>query len=76
VVGTSEGLAGLGIQDGVQARVADRPERFADAVVDVLRRDDLADGLGRAGRAHVERHFGWESVGARFLEVVRQVLAK
>jgi glycosyltransferase involved in cell wall biosynthesis len=75
VVGTMVGLEGLGIADGVQALVADTPEPFAAAVVRTLRDDELVRSLGDAGRAHVERHFGWDRVGERFVEMVSALIA-
>ncbi len=74
VVGTTHGLAGIGVRDGVEALVADEPEEFAAAVVKAFRQDDLAAALGRAGRAHVEQHFDWESIGRRFVGVISDVL--
>lgn len=74
LVGTTAGLAGLGIEDGVQARVADDPETFAGALVELLRRDDLATAVGAAGRSHVEARFGWERVGERFVGTVLKLI--
>jgi glycosyltransferase involved in cell wall biosynthesis len=66
LVGTSTGLAGLGIVDGVHALVRDDPEDFAAAVLDVLADDELARRLAREGRALAEQ-FDWSIVGAAFL---------
>jgi glycosyltransferase involved in cell wall biosynthesis len=76
VIGTSVGLAGVGIEDGVQARVVDDAEAFAEAVAGVLRSDELAGRLGQAGRRHVETHFGWDRIGRRFVDTVREVLER
>jgi glycosyltransferase involved in cell wall biosynthesis len=76
VVGTSEGLAGLGIRDGVQARVADEPAEFAAAVAETLRRDDLAAALGTAGRRHVEQQFGWDAIGEQFVSTVADLVER
>lgn len=75
VVGTTTGLSGLGITDGVHARIADEPAAMADALVDVLRRDALADSLARAGRAHVEQHFDWTRIGAQLVELATELMA-
>lgn len=74
VIGTSVGMGGLGIVDGVQARIADEPEKFAAAVAEALRQDELAGSLARNGRSHVESSFGWERVGAQFVTTVAEVL--
>jgi len=74
VVGTTLGLEGIGIVDGVTARVADDPDAFAAAVVGTLQRDDLAQSLGAAGRLHVENRFGWEQIGDSFVAMVSELL--
>ncbi|CAN5519615.1 glycosyltransferase [soil metagenome] len=71
VVGTTIGLAGLGLADGEEARLADDPQSFAAAVVALLRDDAAAERLRLAGRAVVEARFAWERIGrdlARQLE--------
>jgi glycosyltransferase involved in cell wall biosynthesis len=73
VVGTSIGLEGIGIVDGVHALVADDASAFAQAVVRALRDDDLARSLSRAGREHVEEQFGWDRIGARFVATVAEL---
>lgn len=74
VVGTTTGLSGLGITDGVHARIADDPAAMADALGEVLRRDALADSLARAGRAHVEHRFDWTRIGAQLVELATQAM--
>lgn len=70
VVGTSVGLEGLDVQDGVQARVADGADALATAVVDLL--TDPAAAAELAGRAHdwVREHHDWQRIGRRFAEDV------
>ena len=74
VVGTQIGLEGIGIQDQVHACVADGAGPFAAGVIELLKRDSHAEALARAGRDHVERHFGWDRVGAKLVEVVSALL--
>ncbi|MFL5823905.1 MAG: glycosyltransferase family 4 protein [Solirubrobacteraceae bacterium] len=74
VVGTSVGLEGLGIVDGVQGRVADDPQSLAEALIEILQRRDLAAELGRAGRRHVEAHFDWNRIGDQLVELVGRLL--
>ncbi|MFN2538851.1 MAG: glycosyltransferase, partial [Mycobacteriales bacterium] len=66
VVGTAIGLEGLNIRDGREAIVADDPESFANAVVALLRDDDLAQRLVAAGRAFVEENHDWARIGDVF----------
>jgi glycosyltransferase involved in cell wall biosynthesis len=74
VVGTAVGLDGIGLQDGTHGRVADEPGPFADAVLTLLQRDDVAERLGATAREHVRGQFGWERIGARFVELVSELL--
>lgn len=74
VAGTSVGLEGIGARDGENALVADEPGQLARAVIELLRRDELADALARAGRTHVERQFGWEQIAQRFLTACEELL--
>ena len=74
VVGTTVGLAGLGIVDGRQAFVADAPEAFAAAVARTLRSDNVAREMGAAGRQHVEDRFGWDRIGEQFVATISGVV--
>lgn len=71
LVGTTVGLAGLDLTD--QAVVADHPAGLAAALVRVLRDDTEAQRLAAAGRAHVERSFGWDTLGRQLLAQVEAV---
>lgn len=60
VVGTTSATQGV---DGVHGRdylVADEPETFAAALVQLLNEPARARELGTAGRAFVERQYDWE----------------
>jgi glycosyltransferase involved in cell wall biosynthesis len=70
VVGTTIGLEGLGIVDGAHALVADAPDLFAAAVVQVLDDDDVARRLAAAGRALVEERFDWDHIGVAYAEAL------
>lgn len=71
VVGTSIGLAGLGLEraDG-PARIVDDAAGFAAAVVTLLEDPDAAAALGAAGRRHVEEHFGWGPIAAAMVRAL------
>lgn len=71
VVGTSVGLAGLGLEG--QAAVADGPAELAHAVVTLLRDPVRAHALAAAGREHVERTFGWDSVAQLLVSHLEEV---
>jgi glycosyltransferase involved in cell wall biosynthesis len=59
VVGTTIGLEGLRITDGVHACVTDEPRAMADAIVRALTSDEHALALAEGGRRHVEALFSW-----------------
>jgi glycosyltransferase involved in cell wall biosynthesis len=70
VVGTSIGLEGLGLVDGLQARLTDDPVAMADAVTELLTCDAHADALAAAGRRHVEENFRWDVLATRFADAL------
>lgn len=70
IVGTTIGLAGLGLHDGRHALVADEPGAFADAVVRLLEDDVLAGRLASEGRRVVDERFDWKRITGRFVDVV------
>ena len=70
LVGTSLGLEGLGIEDGVHALVADDPARMADAICRLITDDAMARAMTSRARALVEGRFGWERVGEEFARVI------
>jgi glycosyltransferase involved in cell wall biosynthesis len=65
VVGTTIGLEGLGLVDGVHARVADDADAMAQAVSDLLTSDSTAAALATAARCHAEANFRWDAVSSR-----------
>ncbi|MDQ6796971.1 MAG: glycosyltransferase [Actinomycetota bacterium] len=70
VVGTSVGLAGLGVEDGRHALVADDAEGFAAAVVRLVGDDAGARRLAGEARRLIEDHYDWGGIGERFADVV------
>ena len=75
VVSTGVGAEGLTVQNGENIRLADAPEQFADAILQLL--NDPGERLRMSQNALdlVSRDFSWESVAKRFeaiLETSRQ----
>jgi glycosyltransferase involved in cell wall biosynthesis len=62
VVATSLGSEGLFVTDGINILIRDDPGQFADAVLQVLSDDDLADALRLSGRRLVEERYDWELI--------------
>lgn len=70
VVGTTVGLEGLGLEDGVQARIADDAASFADALVRMLKDDEAAMAVMLTARQHVVDKFDWSVIGERFADAI------
>ncbi len=71
VVTTTLGGEGLGIEEGVQALVADDPGGFAHHCATLLERDEPCDRLRQAGRTHFLAHFEASRVRAQVLDVLQ-----
>lgn len=76
VVGTTVGLAGLGLQPAVQAEVVDDPRQMAAAVVRLLTDDSAAHAMAAAARRHVEAHFDWRSISVAFSHTMLQLATR
>lgn len=75
IVSTRIGAEGIGLQDGVDALLADTPEEFAAAVCRLLDDAQLRQQLGAAARASAEARFGWDAIGDTLLSVYSELLA-
>lgn len=76
VVATTLGVEGLGARDGVDLRVADTPEAFADAVVSLLDDPDEARRLADGRHRRVCEAFAWDEVAAGAAGLVRSAAAR
>ena len=74
VVGTTIGLDGLAIDDGVHALVADDAATFAERVVDLIGDDALAQRVAAAGAEHARLRFAWDSIGRQFVDMLLALL--
>jgi polysaccharide biosynthesis protein PslH len=73
VVSTSVGAEGLPVSDGADIILADDPERFATAVVTLVRNQGERHRIGRAARRVAERH-DWNTAAACFSEICAAVV--
>ena len=71
VVSTSVGCEGLVTECRGNILIADSPEAFSRAVVEVLTNAELRRRLEAEGRRTAVRHYDWEAVG-QFLRGVRR----
>lgn len=65
IVASPQLAAGLNVSDGRELLVRDAPQRFAAAIVDLLRDASLRERLGSAARARFVRDFSLSSVEAK-----------
>ncbi|HVX68586.1 MAG TPA: glycosyltransferase [Mycobacteriales bacterium] len=75
LVGTSTGLAGLGLVAGKDALIHDDVDGLSAAIVAVLEDDDLAEGLSTRG-PEVARRFSWGTVGEGLYDVVMSTVGR
>jgi sugar transferase (PEP-CTERM/EpsH1 system associated) len=62
VVSTSVGAEGLAVRDREHLRIADSPEAFADAVLELIENPEQARQIGENGRALVQQRYDWSHV--------------
>lgn len=62
IVSTSNGVAGLGLTEGVHALVSDSDKGMAKLAVELLRDPKFANKVGRAGQKFVKNHYDWKSI--------------
>ena len=75
IVSTSIGAEGLPVVDGQEIVLADTPESFAEAVVRLLHRHDLATEIGKRAAARVRAEFGWDAVAESFAAICERAIS-
>lgn len=75
VVSTTVGAEGLPLTPGQHLLLADDPQRFANAVLSLLRDPGQRGALGAAGRRLVEERFSWPMVAEAFEARLADALA-
>jgi sugar transferase (PEP-CTERM/EpsH1 system associated) len=76
IVSTSVGAEGLPLRNGVELLIADTAEAFADAVIRVLKDEDLAQALGRRAATTVRQKYSWAVAATTFAEVCERTVAR
>ena len=69
IVSTTVGAEGLPVVHGEELLIADTPDTFAAAVVDLLMNASLARKLGQHAGRVVREKFGWSVAAKRFAEI-------
>lgn len=75
VVATSKACQALSVVDGEHVLIADQQEDFAEALVRIIRDDDLAGRLGRNGREYVDNNHNWNEKARQLEETYSEAIA-
>jgi polysaccharide biosynthesis protein PslH len=70
VISTSLGAEGLAYTDGADILLADDPDAFAAACLDLLEHRARRDSIAQAGHVLVKSRFDWSVVAAEFQKVL------
>lgn len=75
LVSTDLGVEGLGLVPEQHYLAANTVDEFCEQIARLEHDAGLRARLGKAGRAHVERHFSWRLVGQQMAELLGTVAA-
>lgn len=75
-VSTSVGAEGLPLKDGEHIYFADEEKNFADAVIVLLRNEEMRRQLGSQARRYVHENFRWEKVAEAFGRICMNLVGK
>jgi glycosyltransferase involved in cell wall biosynthesis len=73
VVSTSIGAEGLGARDGVDVRLADTADAFADAVAELLRDESLRRRIADEARRTAVSRFSWTTIAETVRRLYQEV---
>ena len=73
IVSTRIGAEGLPFHNGREIRIADLPEDFARAVVELLNNDSARASMGAAARTRVSTKHSWHAVVSTMEEILERV---
>ncbi len=73
VVGTSQAFEGIRATWADGVRVADEPQKFAQAVLELLGDDDLQQECSLQARHYVQHHHRWEEHGTRLEHLLKKM---
>lgn len=72
VVTTTVGAEGIGLTDRENVLIADSPEAFSGAVIELMRDEVLYDKIRKNSLEHIENNFTPEKVGNRFEQILEE----
>ncbi|TWU01271.1 glycosyltransferase family 4 protein [Stieleria varia] len=74
VVATTEACAGLELRPGIDVFIADSPQEFATACLELLNDPVARERIGRSGRARVLDQFDWCKIEAGVKEIAENLM--
>ncbi len=74
VVSTSVGCEGLGAEHGKHLLIADTPQAFAEAVLELIDKPETARKLAQDGRQWVVQNHAWENSARLVADAYRQLM--
>lgn len=74
VITTTTGAEGLDALPGKHFVIADRPEEFAERIIQLLKTDRLRKNLGDSARSFVFRHYSWEKIAKQFESLYKSLI--
>jgi sugar transferase (PEP-CTERM/EpsH1 system associated) len=76
MVSTSIGCEGIAVKGNEHLLIANEPEAFTRAVIELLHSPEQRRKMGAAGRALVEQQYSWQQCGERLLDVLDRLNEK
>ncbi|HBJ38853.1 MAG TPA: hypothetical protein DDZ51_29730 [Planctomycetaceae bacterium] len=73
VVSTSIGCEGIAVEDGQTIVVRDRPDAFADAIIELASDQLLFNSIRFNARKLVEEHYDWDVAGSAMFQVIESL---
>ncbi len=70
VVSTTKGAEGLAVQHGVHLLIADTPQAFADATIQLLQDETLNRNIVQNGLSLVRNTYNWDHIGTHFSDQI------
>ena len=74
VITTEKAVSALALTSGIDVIIADEPQAFAQAILDLLDAPIRRQQLGQAGRHYVEKHHHWTNKAAQLIEVYQRAI--
>lgn len=68
LVSTRLGAYGYELSDGVECRLADRPDDFAAACLSLIEQPELGERMARRARERFDRFWSWDAIAPKVLD--------